>query len=175
MYLLVCGHRPTALLDLYIPQTIHKLTPWRELPDSNGRITGLQPAALSIFAKFPGGPERGTQTLATRATISYSNPLNYLRDILVRTAGLEPAWVAPPDSHSGLSAHSNTSACHALARSEDCRTFITLRAIGGYLLYAFWSVRLDSNQRIPKEGGLQPPAIAARRLTDMYQTPIYVL
>ena len=33
---------------------------WRELPDSNGRVTGLQPAALSIFAKFPGGPERGT-------------------------------------------------------------------------------------------------------------------
>ena len=26
---------------------------WRRLPDSNGRIAGLQPAALSIFAKSP--------------------------------------------------------------------------------------------------------------------------
>ena len=91
MYRWLPGLKPTTLLDLCTPKTIHKLTPWREVRESDSRLQFCRLAYEPLY-ELPIciGPGGGTQTLVAGATILHFNPLNYSWDILVGEVGFEP-------------------------------------------------------------------------------------
>lgn len=82
MYRWLPGLKPTTLLDLCTPKTIHKLTPWREVRESDSRLQFCRLAYEPLY-ELPIciGPGGGTQTLVAGATILHFNPLNYSWDI----------------------------------------------------------------------------------------------
>ena len=82
MYRWLPGLKPTTLLDLCTPKTVHKLTPWREVRESDSRLQFCRLAYEPLY-ELPIciGPGGGTQTLVAGATILHFNPLNYSWDI----------------------------------------------------------------------------------------------
>ena len=82
MYRWLPGLKPTTLLGLCTPKTIHKLTPWKEVRESDSRLQFCRLAYEPLY-ELPIciGPGGGTQTLVAGATILHFNPLNYSWDI----------------------------------------------------------------------------------------------